>query len=228
MKFPEILEKQKSLNLIIEYHTKLPLAIVNYHQTKTKRNYLTNQLRGICFDTETGEIIAKTISRFNNISGKIPETGNFQTKEDGTMILLYYYRDSWIIQCRHNFANDTVPSGRCTYSELFNETFPLESWDKLDKDNIYMFELCTPDNRIVQRYDDPILFLLTVTTRPSFNEIEFEMLNYIAHILNVKRPTALTTLPSFNMIHPTVEGFVGIIGGQRVKIKIHIIVLLVL
>lgn len=211
-------------NLVITPHpdSSVPLAIVNYHHTKTKRNHLTDQLRGICFNVVTGEVVAKSINRFS--AAVCDQIEYYQSKEDGTMIM-YYWVDSvssWIIQCRHNFADDLVPTERCTYKELFLENFPRDE-KEFNKEFVYMFELCTPDNRIVQKYLKPALFLLAITKKSNqFLELDQMMVDLEAERLGLMRPAIIERgfLPKFYEISPLIEGFVGISkSGTRTKFK---------
>jgi len=56
----------------------------------------------------TGELIARGFRRFFNLN-EIEETFDWNSfhsfsKEDGSFVLVFYYRDQWCLQTRNSFA----------------------------------------------------------------------------------------------------------------------------
>eukprot|EP01027_Heterolobosea_sp_BB2_P010838 GEZU01015847.1.p1 GENE.GEZU01015847.1~~GEZU01015847.1.p1 ORF type:complete len:362 (+),score=102.52 GEZU01015847.1:501-1586(+) len=90
------------------------------------------------------------------------------SKEDGTFMLMYNYRGKWYVNCRHNFADDRLPSKPdWTYRDLFEHASGGLTLDELgqraqlDPRFSYAFELCSPYNKVIRQYNQPTLFLLT-------------------------------------------------------------------
>lgn len=203
-------------NLVFHYHQYLPLVIVNYKQGNS-RHSVTDLYRGICFDTNSRVVVARGLDRFGN-ADSLKEILYYETKEDGTMILLYWFQDQWIVQCRHNFGDDTIPSGRCTYRQLFLE-IAQNDFTTLERDKTYMFEMCSLENRIVQPYPNATIFLLAIVETCSGKEIEitaeFEKQNRW-----FSRPQIIAKLPNFASLPFTQEGFIARrIDGSRQKCK---------
>ena len=203
-------------NLIFHHHKNLPLVIVNYKQGNSRHSG-TDFCRGICFDKDSRVVVARGLDRFGNINSQ-KEIYCYETKEDGTMILLYFFQGQWIVQCRHNFGDDTIPSGRCTYRQLFLEIAQTD-FKTLDKDKTYMFEMCGPENRIVQPYPNPIIFLLAIVETCSGKEIEITT-NFEKQNRWFSRPQILQKLPNFASLPMTQEGFIArCVDGSRYKCK---------
>ena len=88
-------------------------------------------------------------------------------KLDGTMIVLYWDTDlvHWCIATRNVPEADVsirvghLVYGDKTFSQLFCETFE-STCDDLDKNVTYVFELTSPLNRIIVKYDKPRVTLI--------------------------------------------------------------------
>jgi len=155
----------------------LPLVILNYDGKRSKRNPITDACRGLVLNTSNWTVVAKGFNRFVD-NGKIkkPTIDRILSKEDGTLIMVFYYNDRWFVNCRYNFGDDLIPSGRCTYRHLFTELFP-EFEKHLDRRYTYLFEMCTPENRIVRCYLERKLFLLGALETSTRMEVDSETLD---------------------------------------------------
>lgn len=154
--------------LVVAYHDTLPLAILHYG--RAYRRYkasasVLNQCRGMVLELGSLRVVAKP---FDRCADKRPSRESrvvdVQTKEDGTLVVLWHYAGEWRVSCRHNFADDVVshPPGPTptTYAQLFWSLVPPRAPALLDKACCYMLEMCSAANRVVHLYDPPALFLL--------------------------------------------------------------------
>ena len=118
-------------------------------------------------------------------------TARAYKKEDGSLCNLYFHRDRWHVATRGlPDAGGTLPykpAGRpeTTFADLFwtalfdgmgagsTTLFALEGHEDLT----FMFELCSPYNRVVVRYPETRLILIGVRARDT--GIEYNVADYI-------------------------------------------------
>lgn len=229
--------------LVVCHHGRLPLAIVNYHHTRTKRSPLTDALRGAVFNTDTGKLVARGVPRFDRRKDQTISRGGqsgaksntkaarerdddvveVETKEDGTMMLVWQHEDEFIVQCRHNFGDDLVRGGSITYRELFEETSPVPVSELgVRKGRALMFEMCTPRNRVVQPYPAPGALYLLADVAVDGSEASREELDALAQKTGVLRPNRMPAdmAVPFQQMDICTEGYVAIDRlGRRTKRK---------
>ncbi|KAF0973358.1 hypothetical protein FDP41_008565 [Naegleria fowleri] len=128
---------------------------------------------------------------------------SLEVKEDGTYIQLFNYKGEWMLATRHNFCEDfcegTSDTNRMTYRDLFISTcggLDLNDVCKdLDTSYTYCIELCSPFNQVIQFYDQPVLYLLTVVNTQTGSELSIDQVDAIClklrkrkELKNWKRP----------------------------------------
>lgn len=144
--------------LMKQSHPFLPLDIYNYTKSTQFENHwdeITLMCRGLVVHQETGEIIAKPFPKFFNIEeGKHTPTDKFSIYEkmDGSLIIVFFYQ-GWQVASRGSFTSDWAIRGR----ELFNKL----NYNSYSIDATYLFELIGPSNRIVVKYPEDKLVLLS-------------------------------------------------------------------
>jgi len=125
--------------LINQQHPTLPLTIWNYsHKTQFDKYWdnITIMCRGLITDNETGEIVALPFKKFWNIEEKMHKaTPNFKVfkKMDGSLIILFNYKNEWIIASRGSFISEQALKA----IEMLHNKNLLE----LDKNYTYLFEI---------------------------------------------------------------------------------------
>lgn len=126
------------------------------------------------------EVLAWPMNRFYNsaehTAAKIDwNTAKVLEKLDGTMIVLYAEDDMWCVATRSvsnadlPMNSDGVVNANRTFTTLFKEGvqntlgMSFDEWTKkLDRSNTYVFELTSPYNRIVVKYDETRFTLLAL------------------------------------------------------------------
>ncbi len=214
--------------LFKQTHRTLPLSIWNYSPAVQYGNLwdeITLKCRGLVTDNE-GNIIARPFKKFFNIEeGKHTPTEDFEVYEkmDGSLGILFFYNDEWIIATRGSFTSTQSVKGR----EL------LEKYDytKLHKDYTYLFEIIANDNRIVCQYDFEDLILLgMIHTKTGYdvdihsgsnNDIRLKNLLNNIGINIVKKYDGIKDYNTLKqMVDNKAEGFViKFSNGDRMKIK---------
>lgn len=145
-------------------------VILNYSQINSpKQLKIVRECRGLVLDSlNAWKLVARSFTRFFNY-GEMSrsELGLFkwdrscvQDKEDGSLIILYYWLGGWRINTRGSFAAGNVNNHDITWGKLF-EAARKFNYDCLDTKLSYSFELCSRYNKVVRDYSQPSLFLLS-------------------------------------------------------------------
>jgi hypothetical protein len=156
-------------------HPELPLVIVNYDQLESPKTHpIVRECRGLTLDTRDWSIVARGFSRFFNWGEVADEMGLFdfsdflvQTKEDGSLCLLYNFEGKWHVNTRGSFAHGTLQGLDMTWREGIAKALGVSSIDDLNsktwflKGITYVCEFCSPWNKVVRRYVEPTMYLLS-------------------------------------------------------------------
>lgn len=191
-------------------HPTLPLLLYNYTQKcqfGKQWDEITRMCRGLIVEKDTYEIVARPFVKFFNweehiTNGeKIPdETPLVYPKFDGSLGIMFFYRDRWHVATRGSFTSD-----QALWANDFISKPDVYAWTKkLDKNKTHLFEIIYPENRIVVSYGDrkELIHLASVdnetgkTERP---DSHFPMVTEMAF-------TSIDHLKSLNLKNE--EGFV--------------------
>ena len=164
----ETLESYHDKGLLIKReHPKLPLTIWNY-SVKTQYEGLwdsiTTLCRGLVVD-ELGNIIARPFKKFFSLEHEQhTPTKNFDVfeKMDGSLIVCFNYNNQWICASRGSFDSELADKA----NKLLN------NYDKtlLKPEFTYMFELVSPDNRIIIKYEyEDLIMLGAISTKTGYD-----------------------------------------------------------
>lgn len=94
---------------------------------------------------------------------------SIQRKYDGSLIKVFPFKGKWHI------ATNGTPVANENFIVLFEKALGLtrEEFGKIfDHDKVYMFELCTPENKIVIAYDDYYAKLLLTRCNKTWEELD--------------------------------------------------------
>lgn len=210
---------KEDLGIKVTEHPHLPLVNFSYDQIDSPKYHpVVREARGLVLEKDTWKVVAKAFDRFYNL-GEDQEVlredsqvsfdwYNFTTtvKEDGSLILLYYYDGDWQVSTRGSFALGEMgfsgKSWREVFWEVWNDTLagqlPInekyKSLDKLSSDCTYVFEFWTPFNEVVRTYAKSCLFLLSVfdhsgqVSRNGVHEYTDEQVDKLAISIGAQRP----------------------------------------
>jgi hypothetical protein len=114
-----------------------------------------------------------------------------QEKLDGSLINVFWTGKEWEITTRGSFypnenTYENSQDGSINYTQEFKRLF--KSFDLLDKDKCYMFELISFNNRIVTKYDWERVVLIGARNILTLKELSQKWLNEFAMIIGVQRP----------------------------------------
>lgn len=220
-------------------HPDKPLRILNYTEKTTfakKWDSVTLACRGLIYNTETGELVARPFPKFFNHNEELApvfgpnESVVVNDKMDGSLGILYSYpRTKWNggnpitfpeyeIATRGSFRSEQAVEATEMLEELYPEFEPFLGYT-------YLFEIIYPENRIVCNYGDRrelvLLGAVRMTTgnvmSPGYVKLAHDWPGPIAQEFH----KAETFLDALKM--PPREGAEGIVvrgsRGRMVKIK---------
>lgn len=157
----------------------------------SKGDRLAQQCRGLILRDKTYEIVAAPLFRFFNYeeTGSLPENFDwnsavFEEKCDGTLIIIYWDNldQRWYCATRSRpEADGNIDGSELTFVKLTDITIKTQfNFNNLNefmnyyfnnaKDYTFCFELTSPYNRIVCKYETPSLTLLAVRHNQSLKE----------------------------------------------------------
>ena len=174
-------------------------------------------------------LVAYAFDRFFNLGeGNAAEidwsSATVYEKYDGSLIKLFWNGVQWVVSTSGSVggAGNVGDSGK-SFEELFWDTFRYMRYNAFDlnPDYCYVFELCAPENRIVVKYDEPMLRLLAVRDRANdFVELplaDFSRNFWVAESFDYG---ALQLLQAVNARGADHEGFIVCDAhGNRIKVK---------
>lgn len=98
-------------------------------------------------------------------------------KVDGSLVKLWYDRDEW-----HISTNGTIDAYKAevqagftkqSYGELIKKVLDRDYKDfQFDKNKVYLFEFTSPENRVIIRYTEDRLWLLSIRDKNTWDEEE--------------------------------------------------------
>lgn len=162
-----------------------PYAIFNYTVGCDFGNPIVQEARGIIINLETLEVVCWPFRKFGNYNESYADaidwrTAKVQEKVDGSIIKLWYdaLSSDW------KFAtNGTIDASEAGIGESFDQIFLdviLKSenykdiqFEALNKDYTYIFELTSPQTRVVVKY--PKTYLYHIGTRNNKTGEEYDL-----------------------------------------------------
>jgi len=149
--------------------------------------------RGIILDRTNADwnIVSFPYNKFFNIGegycAKIDwDTAKFYEKADGSLINIYFYNGIWNVQTSGTIDGlFRTSGGEMTFAELFwfsvKEMYSsVENFiARLDVNNNYMFELCTPYNIVVTQHNDFTVKLHGVRNMQTLKYVDIETIDLV-------------------------------------------------
>jgi hypothetical protein len=163
------------LGIIASAHDTLPLVILNYGQIDSpKTNPIARECRGLVLNSQTFDLVARSFPRFFNwgeVADEMPlfnfNTFNAFEKVDGSLVILYNFEGKWMANTRGSFGTGAIDrfSNR-TWHDGFCAAMGVDNLEVLAKVGLdpkltYVCEFCSPWNKIVRRYPEPLMYLLS-------------------------------------------------------------------
>jgi len=203
-------------------HPKYDLYIYNYTpstQFEKKWNKYTKMARGLVLDG-AGNIIARPFEKFFNLGelsrSEIPNNIQFEAydKLDGSMGIIFKYKDEVIISTRGSFVSDQAIYGNMLLTQKYKNTL-----SKIEYNKTYLTEIIYPENRIVINYgNEKSLTLLAIIDNKTGKDLPLDPLLGFPLVKKYNGFSELSELVKIQ--EDNREGFVvKYDNGFRIKIK---------
>lgn len=187
----------EELSIRINRHETDGRVILNYSQIESpKENEIVRECRALTI-SEDGELIARSFERFFNWGEALEITKNFEwdhpfkawDKEDGSLIVFFYYKGEWRVQTRNSFAEALIEKCPYTWRQVFYQALDKTSFmrhERSFRNLTFVMELCSPYNRVVREYNESTLFLLAIFH--GYVELSDQHVDQTALVTNIIRP----------------------------------------
>lgn len=190
--------------LVITSQEIYPVWVYNYNMIESPKKYsICNDARALILD-EDAEIVSMSFRRFYNFGEYYATNIDWQsaiaeTKEDGSLIIIYDYKGKFFIQTRsmatangyinncrnmsYRTAIESILGNKLYYG---NKTFSI--FGKPIGRYCYVFEFVSPNNRHITPYEKSELKLLTIVDKIKMEELSQDEINIFAEISFFNRP----------------------------------------
>lgn len=160
---------QEDLGINSYRHPTLPLVGFKYNQIDSpKTNDIVRWSRGTVLRDNSWHLVAQSFVRFFNLGEGSPDDAssfdwsNFRcwTKLDGSLIIMYWWDGQWLANTSGSFGLGPINShDKRSWQDVVWQVSTLYK-SKMDPTLTYVFELCTPWNKVIRYYPDPKLVML--------------------------------------------------------------------
>ena len=174
----------------------------------TENDIINYEANGIIFEKGTNKVVAMCQNKLIDCdSDFIFKSGNVKRMEyceDGTMIKLYNYNDTWYtsttrcIDARKSYWTSTK-----SFNDLFFDVFDKNLLSTLDKHYTYVFVLLHKENRIVIRHKINMLVYISRINNETYMEDYTQQFN---NVYGIRRPKKINTNTNINDFHPFKRG----------------------
>lgn len=156
------------------------LVLLKYSQLESPMGEkIVQQARGIILDSDRDwQVVSFPYTKFFNYGeGRAAEidwnSAKVYEKLDGSLMTLYWYDSQWQVASSGTpDASGNVHACKLTFAELFWQVFEEMGYQSsISTSNCYMFEMLTPYNRVITRFEGNKLILHGAREMSSYKEI---------------------------------------------------------
>lgn len=170
-------------------------VILNYNQIDSpKLDECVRECRGLVLDSNNNwELVARAFPRFFNLGECREEQDRFiwsdctaTDKEDGSLILIYQWKNEWHVNTRGSFGDGKVGDSIWNWRDIVDMALGV-NWEYfLNPFYTYVGELCSMYNKVVRIYEKPEFYLLTCFD--DMYEVHYEQVIRLADEAGMKLP----------------------------------------
>jgi hypothetical protein len=149
------------------------IVVLNYSQIDSqahKHNPLVKECRGLILEKNSWRTLARSFDRFFNY-GECPDADKYDItkahvleKLDGSLITSFWYRDQWNFATRKMAYAEGLTVTNVSFRQVIDKAFDISVFNKLDdhykEQYCFIFELTSPETRVVKRYPNYRLTLI--------------------------------------------------------------------
>ena len=217
------------------------IVLLDYHMIDSpKMNPVVIECRSLILQFDTFGVVSRKFDRFFNYGEALEYYHDFDLsrsvimeKADGSLIGVYHHKGKWHISTRGMaFAEGEHVMGG-TFREKVLDAFNTSEeefqqiFDGFTKDTTFVFEYTSPENRIVTKYEEPLMVLLSANNAET--EWEYSVAYKELYLMGLKFRPVVTYKASdmdavvqlANSLPNLQEGFViyDPVSKKRMKVK---------
>lgn len=211
-------------------------AIFNYGYDCDFADPIVQEARGIILDTEKREVVCWPFRKFGNHNESYADpidwtTARVQEKVDGSIVKLWFdeRKPGWQFSTNATLRAENAPVGEFSLISFYDlicraENFGDIPFENLNRDATYIFELVSPNTRVVVPYETTMLYHIGTRHNLTGREMDVDIgirrpEMYPIHSLGECLETAIR-LNQRDSEEIMAEGFVVVDGNwNRVKVK---------
>ena len=157
------------------------LVMFDYTQGRSQPCEIVNECRGLILDSENDfNVVRYGFYRFYNYgepgATTIDNTSmSITEKVDGSLVMIYYYNNTWHISTRSTFdaIDASIRDTGKTFDGVIREALYAQNIDinTFDKECTYVFEVVSPETRVIVKYDKPEIYFLMCRNNTTYEEV---------------------------------------------------------
>ena len=152
------------------------------YSTKSEYNEITKEARGLILEKNTLKVIRYGLRRFDIIMSENDSIGldvknSFATEKiDGILVMFYYY-DGWHVSTRDTFdagyVKNNYNDSKVYLPDIIKNAMRNQGilFDNMNINNTYVFELVSPEVKIVIPYGNNELYFLMCRDNRTLKEV---------------------------------------------------------
>lgn len=200
--------------------------IFDYEITADWKSPLPEICRGLVL-SKTGQVLCSPMKKFWNSSETQAAPLDWNKaiafeKMDGTMVNRWWNGQSWQVTTRYNIGDGLQMRmsdiHTVTWADLIEAALKTVDTSIQPIEETWTYEVCSPYNRVVVRYDTPFAVLLSRRMTATGEELPISSLPNACKTHNVSTLNDAVAYVS-NFEGAELEGVVAFDGSNRVKIK---------
>lgn len=190
----EVLKEKYGISVSEKYDD---VVVLNYSQIDLqahKFDTLVKECRGLIIEKNSWNCVARSFDRFFNY-GECPDANKYditkakvQEKLDGSLITAYWRYNQWNFSTRKMAFAEGENAFGVSFRQVIDKAFDVSILNKFSHDLCFVFELTSPETRVVKRYNEYSMNLIGIRNRETELESTSIQVDEMALRLNVKRP----------------------------------------
>jgi hypothetical protein len=171
------------------------IVVLNYSQIDSpKFDPLVRECRGLILEKGSWNVVARSFDRFFNY-GECQDASKYditrarvQEKLDGSLVTAYWRYSRWNFSTRKMAFAEGENSFGVSFRQVIDKAFDVQKLNEYDHDLCFIFELTSPETRVVNRYADYTLTLIGARNKENCREWDSVALEFLSEDLKVPRP----------------------------------------
>lgn len=210
--------ENETYNIIYKKNNDLYLLSADTQSSENEPTDFEVQCNGLIFEKESNKLICANnntmfnLKNFEDVHSLLNKCSDKNKKtrieycEDGTIIRLYNYKDTWYTATNRCIdANNSFWCSNKSFDSMFWEIFDKNMLNDLDKNFTYVFILLHKENRIVVRHTKNMLVYIN---RINNETLFVDYTNVFYNTYGIKRSQIIKSSEQLISHHPFKRGFI--------------------